>query len=76
MTGAAARAMLRESKRGVSPRRGDRSLSNPSTLTAVTVKHRGIPFASAATRNSGATVVPSTAKSVPHSPVSISKEAP
>src|SRR5688500_16206445 len=73
VVGAAASATLRESGRGVSPRSGDRSLSNPSTLTAVTEKQRGTPFSSAPARNSGATVVPSTSQSEPQSPVSISK---
>ena len=39
-------------------------------LTAVTAKQRGTPFASAEAMNSGATVVPSTLQSVPHTALS------
>jgi hypothetical protein len=41
-------------------------------LTAVTEKQRGTPLASAPTRNSGATVVPSTNQSEPHWSASMS----
>ena len=56
---------LRASGRGVSARISDQRLSQPSTLSAETAKHRGLPLIRTDARKAGETVVPSSAQIAP-----------